>query len=227
MPGYGQFCPVAKASEVFAERWTPLIMREILLGSSHFNELERGLPRISRSVLAQRLKSLERDGLIERHASDNGRATTYLPTAAGRELFDVIHQLGVWGARWMNRDVRDEDIDVDLLLWDMHRRINLDQLPARRVVVQFQFTGISSKRLWLVLLPTEVAVCVTDPGFDVDVYVTADTMTLHRVWLGHHSFSSALASRAIQLDGPSDLVRQFPGWFQLSMFSHVSPVAAD
>ncbi|MCO5177307.1 MAG: helix-turn-helix transcriptional regulator [Thermomicrobiales bacterium] len=227
MPGYGQFCPVAKAAEVFAERWTPLIMREILLGSSHFNELERGLPHISRSVLAQRLKSLERDGLIERRADGSGRNTTYLPTAAGRDLFDVIHLLGVWGARWMNRDVREEDVDVDLLLWDMHRRINLDQLPAHRVVIQFQFTGMSSKRYWLVLLPTEAAVCVTDPGFDVDIYATADTMALHRVWVGHLPFPTALASGAVQLEGRRDLVRLFPSWFQLSMFSHVAPAAAD
>ncbi len=226
MPGYGQFCPVAKAAEVFAERWTPLIMREILLGSRHFNELERGLPRISRSVLAQRLKSLEHDGLIVRRGAEDGRSSEYLPTPAGQELFDVIQLLGVWGARWMNREVQPEDTDIDLLMWDMHRRIELDRLPGRRIVVEVQFTGLSHRRYWLVLERSGASVCVTDPGFDIDLSITADTMTLHRVWVGHQAFETALRSRAIQIDGPPELCRAFPTWLQLSMFSHVAPVAA-
>lgn len=226
MPGYGQFCPVAKAAEVFAERWTPLIMREILLGSRHFNELERGLPRISRSVLAQRLKSLERDGLIERHLGDGERSSEYLPTPAGEELFDVIELLGAWGARWMNREVQPEDTDIDLLMWDMHRRIDLDRLPQQRIVVEIQFTGLSDRVYWLLLERSGASVCVTDPGFDIDLMITADTMTLHRVWVGHQRFESALRSHAIEIDGPSDLCRAFPTWLRLSMFSHVAPVAA-
>ncbi len=225
MPGYGQFCPVAKAAEVFAERWTPLIMREILLGSRHFNELERGLPRISRSVLAQRLKSLERDGLIERRVDASGRSSEYLPTPAGQELFDVIQLLGVWGARWMNREVQPEDTDIDLLMWDMHRRIDIDRLPERRIVVEVQFTGLSTRRYWLVLERADASVCVTNPGFDVDLTITADTMTLHRVWVGHQPFESALRSHAIEIEGPPELCRAFPTWLQLSMFAGIAPVA--
>lgn len=225
MPGYGQFCPVAKAAEVFAERWTPLIMREILLGSRHFNELERGLPRISRSVLAQRLKALERDGLIERRAGEAGRSSEYIATTAGQELFDVIQLLGVWGARWMNREVQPEDTDIDLLMWDMHRRIDVDRLPERRVVVEVQFTGLSDRLYWLVLERSGASVCVTHPGFDIDLSITADTMTLHRVWVGHQELAAALRMRSIEINGPPDLCRAFPTWLQLSMFSHVAPVA--
>lgn len=224
MPGYGQFCPVAKAAEVFAERWTPLIMREVLLGSRHFNELERGLPRISRSVLAQRLKALERDGLIERRAGEAGRSSEYVATPAGQELFDVIQVLGVWGARWMNREVQEEDIDTDLLMWDMHRRIDIDRLPGRRVVVEVQFTGLSDRRYWLVLERSGASVCVTHPGFEIDLTVTADTMTLHRVWIGHQELAAALRMRSIEIDGPPDLCRAFPTWLQMSMFAHVAPV---
>ena len=224
MPGYGQFCPVAKAAEVFAERWTPLIMREILLGSRHFNELERGLPRISRSVLAQRLKALERDGLIERRAGADGRSSEYVATTAGQELFDVIQLLGVWGARWMNREVQPEDIDTDLLMWDMHRRIDIDRLPGRRIVVEVQFTGLSDRLYWLVLERSGASVCVTHPGFDIDLSITADTMTLHRVWIGHQELAAALRMRSIEIDGPPDLCRAFPTWLQMSMFSHVAPV---
>ena len=224
MRGYGQFCPVAKAAEIFAERWTPLIMREILLGSTRFSDLERCVPRISKSLLAQRLKSLEQAGMIARSESANGRTSEYGPTQAGRELFDIIEGLGVWGARWVNNDIGPADTDPDLLLWDMHRRINRDLLPARRVVVRFDLSGMHTRSYWLVLKRDDVSVCYSDPGFDVDLLATADSLMLHRVWIGHRTFPDALRSGDLRLSGPRDLVRAFPGWFQLSMFAHVNPV---
>jgi DNA-binding HxlR family transcriptional regulator len=224
MRGYGQFCPVAKAAEVFAERWTPLILRELLLGSRRFSDLERGVPRISKSLLAQRLKSLEEAGLIERHQQSGGRGHEYVPTPAGEELYDVIVQLGIWGARWVNHEIGPQDTDPDLLVWDMHRRINLDDLPDRRIVVQFDFTGLHVRSYWLVLRRDEVSVCMTDPGFEVDLLVTADSLALHRVWIGHQSLAEALRSGDVRIDGPRELTRAFPEWLQLSIFSHVQPV---
>jgi DNA-binding HxlR family transcriptional regulator len=223
MRGYGQFCPVAKASEVFAERWTPLILRELLMGSRRFSDLERGVPRISKSLLAQRLVSLEQAGLIERRASPRGRGWEYVPTQAGQELYDVIELLGVWGARWVNHDIGLDDADPDLLVWDMHRRINVDLLPPNRTVVRIDFTGMHTRSYWLVLDRDDVSVCFSDPGFDADLLVTADSIALHRIWIGHRSFSDALRSREVRIDGPRELARAFPTWLQLSMFSHVAP----
>ncbi len=221
MHRYGQFCPVAKAAEIFAERWTPLIMRELLMGSTRFNELERGLPRISRSVLSQRLKQLERDGLIDRRIAPGSSSPEYFPTRVGQGLYDVIMLLGEWGARWLSEDIAPEDLDPDLLLWDMHRRIDTEQLPEGRVVVRFDFTGLFNQSNWLLLEREDVSVCYVDPGFDVDLVITTDTMALHRIWAGHQTFAHALRSRELQMDGPRDLVRQFPEWLQLSVFSHV------
>lgn len=226
MHSYGQFCPVAKASEIFAERWTPLIMRELLMGSTRFNELERGLPRISRSVLSQRLKQLEQDGIIERRAVAGTRSVEYVPTVVGQGLFDVIMLLGEWGARWLNEDIDPADLDPNLLLWDMHRRVDSERLPTDRVVVRFDFTGLFQQSNWLILDRQEVSVCYVDPGFEVDLVVTTDTMALHRIWAGHQSFDHALRSREVRIDGPRNLARQFPGWFQLSVFSHVRPIRA-
>jgi DNA-binding HxlR family transcriptional regulator len=212
MHSYGQFCPVAKAAEIFAERWTPLIMRELLMGSTRFNELERGLPRISRSVLSQRLKRLEQEGLIERRAGNGSRSTEYVPTEVGQGLFDVIVLLGEWGARWLTADVDPKDLDPDLLMWDMHRRID--------------FTGLFQQSNWLILDRQDVSVCYIDPGFEVDLVVTTDTLAMHRIWTGHQSFEQALRSREVRVDGPRALARQFPGWLQFSVFSHVRPARA-
>ncbi len=226
MHSYGQFCPVAKASEIFAERWTPLIMRELLMGSTRFNELERGLPRISRSVLSQRLKQLEHDGLIERRVTDGSRSTEYIPTPVGQGLFDILMLLGEWGARWFNENIDPKDLDPNLLMWDMHRRIDLARLPEQQVVVRFDFTGLFRQSNWLILDRQDVSVCYVDPGFEVDLIVTADTMALHRIWAGHQSFDHALRAGYVQVDGPRELARQFPGWLQLSVFSHVRPAHA-
>jgi len=223
MNGYGQFCPVAKAAEIFAERWTPLIMREVLMGSTRFNELERGLPRISRSVLSQRLKQLEQYGLIERRVSEGSRGCEYVATPVGQGLYDIIVMLGEWGARWLSTDVDPADLDPDLLMWDMHRRVATERLPDRRIVVRFDFTGMYQQSNWLLLDRDDVSVCWADPGFDVDLTVTTDTLAMHRIWAGRLSFEQALRSGLVQIEGPRDLVREFPGWLQLSFFAHVQP----
>lgn len=223
MARYGQFCPVAKAAEIFAERWTPLILRELLFGSHRFNQLERGLPRISRSLLAQRLRELESAGLVERRSLPNRRQAEYHLTPAGAELFDVIVRLGEWSHRWFNPLLEAEDLDPQLLVWDMHRRLHRDRLPNRRVVVQFDFRGARRASYWIVMEPEEPSVCWDPPGFEVDLLVTADTLTLHRVWLGHQSLGNAIQRGDVELNGPPELARAFPEWLALSMFAGVRP----
>jgi DNA-binding HxlR family transcriptional regulator len=221
MRGYGQFCPIAKAAEVFAERWTPLIMRELLLGSHRFSEIEAGVPRIPRSLLVQRLRALERAGLIERRGDPGGRRAEYHPTQAGLELYPVLEQLGAWGQRWYNPDVGPEDIDPSLLMWDMRRRINVELLPARRIVIQFDFEGARRQSFWLVLDRHDSSVCLQDPGFDVDLVVTADALALHRVWIGRLALADAIRDNLVQLHGPSALTRAFPRWLKLSVFAPI------
>ncbi|HYI16151.1 MAG TPA: helix-turn-helix domain-containing protein, partial [Thermomicrobiales bacterium] len=213
-------------SEIFAERWTPLIMRELLMGCTRFNELERGLPRISRSVLSQRLKQLEQDGLIERRSTGGSRSVEYVPTPVGQGLFDVIMLLGEWGARWFNEHIDPKDLDPNLLMWDMHRRVDVTRLPEQLVVVRFDFTGLFQQSNWLILDRQDVSVCYVDPGFEVDLIVTTDTMALHRIWAGHLTFDHALRTGEVRIDGPRGLSRQFPGWLQLSAFAHIRPARA-
>jgi DNA-binding HxlR family transcriptional regulator len=224
---YGQFCPVAKAAEVFAERWTPLIVREIVCGSHRFNELESGLPNISRSLLTQRLRSLEQAGVIERRPTGDGHASGYYLTEAGAELGTIVIALGEWGQRWVNSEIRPSDLDLDLLMWDLHRRLIWDTLPARRVVVRFDFSGAQARTYWLVLEHGEASVCRGDPGFDVDLYVSADTVAFHRVWIGHLRLGDVIRDGQVRIDGPSDLVQAFPGWLSYSVFAHVRPARAS
>jgi DNA-binding HxlR family transcriptional regulator len=223
MSSYGQFCPVAKASEIFAERWTPLILRELLMGSHRFNELERGLPRISRSLLSQRLRSLESVGLVERRLGASGQTPEYHLTQAGQDLLDVIVRLGEWSARWFNPLINLDDLDPQLLMWDIKRRLNADRLPLKQVVVQFDFRGARTGSYWLVLEPGNPSVCWEPPGFDVDLVVDTDTLALHRVWLGHQTLANAVTCGDLVLDGPRDLTRAFPDWLALSTFASVQP----
>lgn len=214
MRTYGQYCPIARATEIFADRWTPLIIREMLEGSHHFNDLERGLPGISRSLLAERLRRLERAGVIERSVAPTGRATEYHLTPAGQELKGVLDALGQWGGRWTFGDPEPEELDPVLLMWWMRRRVQRDRLPARRVVAQFDFRGQHTGSYWLVMEPTEVSVCLHHPGFAIDLLVTADIAAFYRVLFSRLTFAAALRSGLIELDGPRPLVRSFPSWWE-------------
>lgn len=227
MRTYGQFCPVAKAAEIFAERWTPLIIRELYSGSTRFNEVEKGVPGISRSLLAQRLRMLVDVGVVDRRQADGSGRIKYVLTQQGLELIPAIQLLGEWGMRWLERDIEVEDLQPQLLMWDMHKRVVLDRLPDERVVVQVDFTGHRTDTIWLVLERPEPSVCNHDPGFEVDLFVSADTLTIHRVWMGLQSWRSAFQDRLITFQGPSAYARDFPDWFLLNHFSNVAmPVAA-
>lgn len=216
MPRYRQYCPVARASEIVADRWTPLILRELLAGSSHFNEIERGLPGISRSLLAARLRHLEDAGVLERRTGRRRNATEYQLTDAGSALEPVIEGLGAWGVRWAFGEPRAEELDPVLLLWKMHRRIRRDLLPPGRTVVEFEFSGRRARRLWLVLTPAEASVCVKPPGFDADLVVRADLALFYRVWLGAVDYHTAVRSGWLAVEGHSALVRHLPDWFMWS-----------
>jgi DNA-binding HxlR family transcriptional regulator len=216
MGSYGQYCPIAKGAEILAERWTPLIIRDVMLGAHRFNEIERGLPGISRSLLAARLRHLARAGVIEPRLAATGAHIEYHLTAAGRGLGQVVDRLGEWAARWAFRDPAPEERDPVLLLWWMHGRINRDLLPPRRVVVRFDFPGAKRRHLWLVLERDDVSVCPTDPGFDTDLIVTADIGILYRIWLGRTALQDALDEGLVEIDGPPVLARAFPRWLQWS-----------
>jgi DNA-binding HxlR family transcriptional regulator len=224
MRGYGQFCPVAVASELFAQRWTPLILRELLAGSRRFNQIQRGLPRISRTLLAQRLRELERAGALECVAADGG-GREYRLTPAGAELQPVIWALGVWGQRWTTR-VDEQNLDAGLLMWSLRRTLAADRLPGRRIVVELDFHGLPPRHrrphvFWLILDRPEVDLCVEDPGSEVDLYVSADLRSFARVLLGDLPFTEALASGAVEFTGRRELVRAFPSWLLLSPFARV------
>lgn len=219
---YHQYCPVARAAEIFADRWTPLIVRELLAGSSHFNQIQRGLPGISRTLLSTRLRLLEDASVVSRSVGDRPHATEYRLTTAGEELSGVVESLGQWGARWAFGEPRPDELDPVLLLWKMRRRIRLERLPPGRVVVEFEFTGKRRTRLWMVLKREEASVCVKPPGFDTDLVVSADLGAFYCVWLGRLPLEAALRTGKVRFDGPRDLVRQFPQWLKWSpMAQHV------
>ncbi len=214
---YGQYCPIAKATEILGDRWTLLIVRDMLTGTCHFNDFERGLPGISRGLLADRLRRLVQVGIVEKLERENGRnRTQYQLTKAGEELYPVIDSLLNWGAKWAFGEPEQNDLDPILLLWWMRDRVRVDQLPEQRVVVQFDFKGAVKETDWLVLQKEDVSVCLSHPGFEIDVLVTADIATLFKVWLGRMDFSEALQQQQIEIDAIPVLAHAFPDWFAYS-----------
>lgn len=224
MQKYNQYCPVARASEIVADRWTPLIVREVILGSHRFNEIERGLPGISRSLLASRLRELEGAGVLERLPGAQPKVLEYHLSDAGRDLKAVVDALGAWGVRWAFGEPRPEELDAGLLVWRIHQRIDRERLPARRTVVEFDFTGPRGKRVWLLLEPREVSVCVTPPRFDADLVVRSDLAFFFRVWLGQADFDAAVRCGSVIVDGPPTLAKQLPRWL---MWSPMAPAVRE
>jgi DNA-binding HxlR family transcriptional regulator len=223
MKGYGQFCPVAKAAEVLAERWTPLVLRELTCGSTRFNDLRRGVPLMSSSLLSQRLKFLEQEGVIERRRAPSGRGYEYHLTDAGQELRPLISTMGEWGQRWVRSRFGPEDLDVALLMWDMKRSVRPENFPRRRIVVAFEFTEAppNKSHWWLVSEQTEVDLCLNDPGYEVDLFIATDVRTMTAVWMGDVPLESAMASGALEAHGPTDLRRRLGAWLGLSAFAPI------
>lgn len=224
MASYGQFCPVAKAMELLDERWTMLVIRELLMGSRRFTELQRGVPRMSPALLSKRLRRLARAGVIERRSQ--GGSIFYGLTPAGQELLPVVEALGRWGIRWIG-ELGDEDLDPQLLLWDMHRNLNLPAMPDGGAVLEFEFGDVPrpADRWWLVTGPDGVDVCDADPGRPVTVTVAAPLRLMVRVWRGDVGWSVALRS-GLTVRGPEWARRELPGWLRLSSFAGVPRPAA-
>jgi DNA-binding HxlR family transcriptional regulator len=226
MRGYAQYCPVAKATEVLGDRWTLLIVREMLGGASGFNELQRGLPGISRSVLSDRMRRLERALVIERRTGPKGRTLEYRLTPGGRDLEPVVQAIGEWGATWSVTDPRPDELDPYLLTVWMARHVDRPRLPPNRTVVQFDFRD-PKQRYWMVLEPAEVSVCLQHPGFDVDLEVIVDTSTLYRVYLGRADLGGAIRAGLLTLSGPRTLQHGFGDWFTWSAFATASRSAQE
>jgi DNA-binding HxlR family transcriptional regulator len=220
---YKQFCPVAMAAELLCTRWTIVLLRELLAGSTRFNELRRGVPRMSPALLSQRLKDLEAAGVVSRSAqAGDAGAGEYRLTEAGLELRPIIEGFGVWGQRRIDAEVSLQHLDVQLLMWDMRRGLNVEPMPRQRSVIQFVYPELpaSQRSWWLVVEPTgEVDLCSVDPGFDVDLYVSVDLRTMTAIWMGHDTVRAATASQRMLLTGDRTLARDMQTWLGLSPFA--------
>ncbi len=220
MREYGQYCPVTIGSEVIGDRWTPLILREMVaIGSTRFNDIERGLPGISRTLLAQRLRHLERKGVVVRTPAEGGRGSEYQLTPAGKALEPVLTAMGEWAVQWMYAEPTPADADPVTLMWWMHRLVDHGRLPDRRVVIEFQFRGDPAMTIWLVLDRGDPSVCAKHPGFDTDLLVVTDALTLLRIFSGIDSIGGALDTGQLRLEGPTALRSGFPKWFLWSPFA--------
>ncbi len=222
MGDYGRFCPISLGSAVLADRWTPLIVRELILGNTRFNDIARGLPGISRSLLVQRLRHLERKGVVEMWPSPTGRGSEYHLTPAGRDLQGVVETLGRWAVQWLFDDLEPHEVDPVTLMWWMHRRIDAAQFPPHRVVIQFDHTEPTRKSIWMVLERGEASVCVQHPGFDADLLVVMPTPALAEVFSGLETWAHAVTQGRIRIEGPPALVKAFPRWFLWSPFADVT-----
>lgn len=217
MKDYAQYCPVALASSVIAERWTPLIIRELVIGGRRFNEIDRGLPGISRSLLKQRLDHLERKGVVERVAVATGHE--YQLTPAGRDLEGVIMAVGEWAVRWMFSEPEPREVDPVTLTWWMSRRLVADALPDQRTVLQFDYTGDDPTRIWMVIERRETSVCTDPPGFETDLVISTEPVALMRVFSGIVTYPEALADGTLTVTGQPRLTRELPHWFAWSPFA--------
>lgn len=220
MSAYGQFCPVAKAMELLDERWTLLVVRELLRGSAHFNDLRRGVPKMSPALLSKRLKSLSQAGVVERTEID-GR-TSYSLTACGQELAAVVDALGEWGVRWIP-EIGDDDLDPHLLMWDIRRTISVEAWPRARTVVAFRLTGVAPKaaRWWLMVSEGVADVCDFDPGYEVAATVETSLLTLIQLWRGDLSWSRAMLNGTLSIQGTADARRAVPTWLGQSRLAAV------
>lgn len=212
MTSYGQFCPVAKAMEVLDERWTLLVIRELLAGSTHFNELRRGNPRMSPALLSKRLRTLERVGVVTRTGDAAGR-TSYRLTQCGQELRPIVESLGAWGVRWIG-ELGTEDLDPHLLMWDIRRTVPVGTWPPGRTVLEFSFDDIAphAARWWLCVSDAEADVCDYDPGFEIAATVSTSLRTMIEIWRGDRRWTTAMQKGQVVLTGPPQVTRNIPVW---------------
>lgn len=218
--GYGQFCPVAMAAEVLCTRWTVLVLREMCAGSTRFNELRKGVPLMSPTLLSKRLKELENYGVIERARTAEPGVFDYRLTAAGHELKPIVLGMGVWGQRWLETQSSLKNLDPSLLMWDMRRNLNPTPMPDKRCVVQFVYPELATKqRYWLVVEHGTVDLCYIDPGYEVDLYVVGDLRAMTAIWMGLTTLRAEVQAGRLTLTGDATLKRAMQNWLGLSPFA--------
>jgi DNA-binding HxlR family transcriptional regulator len=226
MTDYGQFCPVAKATEIVGERWTLLILRELMLGTCRFNEFQRALSRISPTLLNNRLKSLEQRGIIIRKKIPGQKGYEYRLTASGKELAPLIETLAVWGMRWARGQMTEEELDVEFLMWELQRRLQTQHLPSGETVICFAFAELKKfNHWWLVVYDDEVDLCTRDPGKEVDIYISATVRALAEVWRGDVTLRGALADGRVKAHGLRLLEKTLPDWLGLCLYKDVEPAS--
>jgi DNA-binding HxlR family transcriptional regulator len=222
MKGYGQFCPVAKATELVGEKWSLLILRELLLGTSRFNDFQRALSRISPTLLAKRLRHLEKCGIIIRKKLSGQKGYEYRLTAAGKELSPLLDILATWGMRWARSQLTDDELDVEFLMWEIQRRLQTEYLPDGETVICLIFDELTKHKTWWLIVNGDVIdLCTEDPGKDVDLYINSSVRTMVEVWEGDLDISAALRNRKIKTQGLRHLTRTMPDWFGISLYKEV------
>lgn len=224
MTDYGQFCPVAKATELLGERWMILVLRELLLGSHRYSEFQRALSRISPSLLTKRLKQLEAAGIIIRKAQQNRKGFEYFLTPAGKELAPIVEHLATWGMRWARGQLNDDELDVEFLMWDIQRRLQTEMLPDGETVFCFIFDDLSKfKNWWLVVHDGEVDLCTENPGKDVDLYISTTLRSLVEIWEGDIEIKTAQRTKLVKTQGSTQLARTMPDWLGICLYAAVRP----
>jgi len=219
---YGQFCPVAKATELLGEKWTLLILRELLLGTHRYNEFQRALSRISPTLLTKRLKQLESAGIVIRKAQQGRKGHDYFLTPAGKELAPIVEHLATWGMRWARGQLSDDELDVEFLMWDIQRRLNTAMLPDGETVLCFMFEGLPTfNNWWLVVHNGEVDLCTENPGKDVDLYIRTTLRHLVEIWNGDIEIKSALSKGLIKTQGNTQLAKTMPDWLGICLYADV------
>jgi len=227
---YNQFCPVAMASEILCARWTLVVLRELIVGSTRFNELRRGVPRMSPALLSKRLKDLEAAGIVTRTpVRGEPDVFEYRLTKAGRDLQPVVEAIGIWGHRWIETEASLANLDANLLMWDMRRNIDPAPMPRRRSTIEVIFSDqpAARRKFWLVVEPgKEVDLCSVDPGFEVDLYLATDLRTMTEIWMGYTSIARAKEQGRLTVTGDRQLEGKLKSWLTLSRFAKVEKLVA-
>jgi DNA-binding HxlR family transcriptional regulator len=220
-PSYGQFCPVAMAAEIVCSRWTALVVRELLCGSTRFNDIRRGVPLMSPTLLSKRLKELEEAGVVEAVPAGTPGVFDYRLTEAGEDLRSVVMSLGIWGQRWVESSLSLKNLDPSLLMWDMRRSLDPTPLPPRRCTIRFTFPEVKAAKqhYWLVIDKGKVDLCSTDPGFEIDLFVNSSLQSMTSVWMGHTTMRREIDAGQIELIGDRSIAQSMQAWLGLSPFA--------
>jgi DNA-binding HxlR family transcriptional regulator len=222
---YGQFCPVAMAAEIFCSRWTPLVLRELLCGTSRFNDLRRGVPRMSPTLLSKRLKEFEHAGIVVAMPTGQRGVVDYRLTPAGEELRPIVMSLGIWGQRWVDSSLSLKQLDASLLMWDMRRNLSPKPLPPRRCTIHFLYPEVKKgqREFWLVVDEGEVDLCSIDPGFEIDLYVHGSLRSMTAVWMGLSTLKAETETGKIEISGDKKIGQTMETWLGLSAFAKEKP----